>query len=190
MADYTPRQGSGIIDALRSRYRDMLDGTHALVVAAEALFNGVQPQMDDTDKLAVSLYYEAAGAPGDTNVSAIAPLPVTTAAASQPAAATNSDEPAVNTAAVVTLAAAGLGVSNVLGLVAWSYDLLTEAGTLIIEDGAGTTVFKVDIPESGPGFIPFNPALLGTANTAMIITLAAGGAGVSGIVNVHAWTQG
>ena len=106
------------------------------------------------------------------------------------AAATNSDEPAANTAAVVTLAAAGGGVSNVLGLVTWSYDLLTVAGTLVIEDGGGTTVFKVDIPESGPGFFPFNPGLMGTANTAMIITLAAGGAGVSGIVNVHAWTQG
>lgn len=76
MADYTPRQGSGIIEALRTRYRDMLDGTHALVVAAEALFGGVVPQMDDTDKLAVSVYYEGAGAPGDTNVSVTDPLPI------------------------------------------------------------------------------------------------------------------
>jgi len=106
------------------------------------------------------------------------------------AAAAYSDEPAANTAAVVTLAAGAAGVSNVLGMVVWSYDLLTVAGTLVIEDGGGTTVLKIDIPESGPGFIKWEPGLAGTAATAMIVTLAAGGAGVSGIVNVHAWTQG
>jgi hypothetical protein len=113
----------------------------------------------------------------------------TVAPAGKAAAAGNVHEPAANTAAVVTLAAGGAGVSNVLGLVAWSYDSLPVAGSLTVEDGAGTTVFKVDVPESGPGFFPFTPGLSGTAATAMIITLAAGGAGVSGIVSVHAWTE-
>jgi len=125
---------------------------------------------------------------GDADVGGANPVPVMPAGVA--AAAAHSNEPAANTAAVVTLVAGGAGVSNVLGLVVWSYDLLTVAGTLTIEDGGGTTVLKIDIPESGPGFLPFNPGLMGTANTAMIITLAAGGAGVSGIINVHAWTQG
>ena len=84
---------------------------------------------------------------------------------------------------------AGAGVSNVLALVAWSYDNTPTAGSLTIEDGSGTTVFKVDITAAGPGFIPFDPPLKGTANTALIATLAAGGAGVSGIVNLHTWTE-
>ena len=98
-------------------------------------------------------------------------------------------EPAANTAAIVTLAAAGAGVANVLGMAFWSYDILPAAGSLTIEDGAGTTVIKVDIPESGPGFLPFNPGLRGSANTLLRATLAAGGAGVSGIVSLHAWTE-
>ena len=105
------------------------------------------------------------------------------------AVAAHVHEPAANTAAIVTLAAAGAGISNVLGIVFWSYDILPAAGSLTIEDGAGTTVIKVDVPESGPGFLPFNPGLRGTVNTLMRATLAAGGAGVSGIVSLHAWTE-
>ena len=51
-------------------------------------------------------------------------------------------EPAANTAAVVTLAAGGAGVSNALGMIAWSYDADPTGGELKIEDGAGSTVFK------------------------------------------------
>lgn len=102
---------------------------------------------------------------------------------------TNVHEPAVNTAAIVTKAAAAAGICHVLGLAGWSYDLLPTAGSLTIEDGAGNTIFKVDIPESGPGFLPFVPGLKGTAATALVVTLAAGGAGVSGIVSLHTWTE-
>ena len=98
-------------------------------------------------------------------------------------------EPSAATAAVVTLAAAGAGVSNVLGMVAWSYDDDPTAGSLTIEDGSGSTVFKVDITSKGPGFIPFTPPKKGTANTAMIATLASGGGSVSGVCSVHAWTE-
>jgi hypothetical protein len=101
----------------------------------------------------------------------------------------NQHEPAANTAAIVTKAAAGAGITHVLALVAWSYDADPTAGSLTIEDGAGTTVFKVDITAGGPGFFAFSPPLKGTANTALVATLAAGGAGVSGIVNLHTWTE-
>lgn len=128
-------------------------------------------------------------------VSASKPLPteeqgdLTADPTSQAAASGHVHEPAADTAAVVTLAAAGAGVSNVLGLVAWSYDDDPTAGSLTIEDGSGTTVFKVDVTSGGPGFFPFAPPIKGTANTAMIITLAAAGGSVSGLVSVHAWTE-
>lgn len=108
--------------------------------------------------------------------------------AAKAAAAGNVHEPAADTAAVVTKAAAGAGISNVVALAAWSYDDAPTAGSLIIADGA-TTVFKVDITTKGAGFIPFSPPMKGTANTALVATLAAGGAGVSGIVSLHAWTE-
>jgi hypothetical protein len=113
-------------------------------------------------------------------------------AAVQPSVDSNSsyvDEPAANTAAVVTLAAAGPGNRNVLGQAAWSYDAIPTAGSLTIEDGAGTTIFKVDITDAGPGFFQFIPGLRGSINTAMIATLAAGGAAVNGIVSLHAWME-
>jgi hypothetical protein len=108
--------------------------------------------------------------------------------AAKAGASGNVHEPAANTAAVVAKAAGGAGVSNVLALVAWSYDGDPTAGSLIIADGA-STVFKVDITAAGPGFFTFAPPLKGTANTALVATLAAGGSGVSGIVSLHTWTE-
>lgn len=98
------------------------------------------------------------------------------------------DEPAVNTAAVVTVAAPGLGIANVIGSVEWSYDDDPVAGSLSIQDGVGDVVFKVDITLSGPGgFVWFVPKQMST-NADTIVTLAAAGAAVSGIVNVGAWS--
>lgn len=98
--------------------------------------------------------------------------------------------PASATAAVVTYAAAGAGVSHVIGGVAWSYNATPTAGNLKVEDGSGTTVFTVDITAAGPGFFLFPRPKKGTANTAMIVTLAAGGSGVSGKVSVTShWTE-
>ena len=102
---------------------------------------------------------------------------------SQPANAANKHEPASNTAAVITYAAGGAGVSHVISGVAWSYNDDPTGGNLKIEDGSGTTVFSVDITAAGPGFFVFPEPLRGTANTALIITLAAGGASVTGKVN-------
>jgi hypothetical protein len=109
---------------------------------------------------------------------------------SRAAASTNVHAPASNTAAVVTYSAGGSGVAHVISGVAWSYGGAPTSGNLKIEDGSGTTVFSVDVTAAGPGFIPFNPPLKGTANTAMIVTLAAGGSGVSGKVSVLGkWTE-
>lgn len=109
---------------------------------------------------------------------------------SRAAASTNVHAPASNTAAIVTYTAAGSGVSNVIGGIAWSYNATPTSGNLKIEDGSGTTVFSIDITVSGPGFIPFARPLKGTANTALIVTLAAGGSGVTGKVSVLSkWTE-
>ncbi|MGV3720084.1 MAG: hypothetical protein ACO1SX_04160 [Actinomycetota bacterium] len=98
--------------------------------------------------------------------------------------------PSANTAAVVTYAAAGAGVANVISGVAWSYDGDPTGGSLMIENGAGSTVFHVAVTSKGPGFFVFPQPKKGSANTAMIITLAAGGSGVTGKVNaLNRWTE-
>ncbi len=102
----------------------------------------------------------------------------------QSVAAGDAHAPSANTAAVVTYTAGGAGWSHVISGVAWSYSGTPTGGNLKIEDGSGVTVFTMDITVAGAGFIPFNPPKKGTANTAMIITLAAGGAGVSGKVSI------
>ena len=97
--------------------------------------------------------------------------------------------PASNTAAVVTYAAAE-GLSHVVSGILWSYSTSPTGGNLKIEDGAGNTVLSFDITSAGPGFLPFEPFKKGTANTAMIITLAAAGSGCAGKVSViDHWTE-
>lgn len=97
--------------------------------------------------------------------------------------AADKHEPAANTAAVITYAAVA-GQKHVIGGVAWSYNGAPTAGNLKIEDVAGTVVFSVDITSAGPGFIPFpQPLRQAAVNTALIITLSAGGAAVTGKVN-------
>lgn len=97
--------------------------------------------------------------------------------------------PAANTAAVVTYAAVA-GQSHIISGIAWSYDTDPTGGSLKIEDGAGTTVFQVGITSKGPGFFTFPQPKKGTTNTAMIITLAAGGASVTGKVSMlNHWTD-
>jgi hypothetical protein len=110
-----------------------------------------------------------------------------------PIAASTNDvaTPASNTPAVITYAAGGSGVSHCIGGLVWSYSAAPTGGNLKIEDGSGNVVFSMDITAAGAGFIPFNPPKKGTANTALIITLAAGGNGVIGKVSIPAhWTEG
>lgn len=105
-------------------------------------------------------------------------------------AAADIHAPAANTAAVVTYAAGAAGVHHVISGVAWSYaGAAPTGGNLKIEDGSGTTVFSIDITAEGPGFFTFPVPKAGSAATAMIVTLAAGGAGVTGKVSVlNHWT--
>ena len=93
--------------------------------------------------------------------------------------------PAVNTAAVVTYAAVK-DFKHVITGISWSYAGGTPVGgNLKVEDVSGTIVWQIDIDQSGPGGFTFpQPKKSAAANTAMIITLAAGGAGVTGKLNI------
>lgn len=90
--------------------------------------------------------------------------------------------PASNTAAVLTYAAVA-GRKHVLDALVWSYSGTPTGGNLKVEDGSGTTVFSMDVTAAGAGFVEFHLPLSGRENTALIVTLAAGGSGVSGKVN-------
>ena len=105
------------------------------------------------------------------------------------AAAADVHEPASNTAAIVTYAAVA-GKRHVITGVYWSYDITPTAATLTIEDGSGTTIFVISISNPGPGYILFPMAKAGSINTAMIITLTAGGASVTGKLSVmNHWVE-
>lgn len=96
--------------------------------------------------------------------------------------------PSSNTAAVVTYPA-DPGSAHVLRQAAWSYSGAPTAGNLKVEDGSGVTVFSVDVTAGGPGYVQFEPPLAGTPGKAMVVTLAAGGAGVSGKLSLCHTTQ-
>ena len=130
-------------------------------------------------------YFNTVGlAVNSTDVSQTNPLPVSQTRVV--CAAADVHAPAVNTAAIVTYAADATKKHVITG-VAWSYAGGTPiGGNLKIEDVSGNTVFSVDIDKSGPGGYEFPRPKIGTAaNTAMIITLAAGGAGITGKVSVE-----
>ncbi len=89
---------------------------------------------------------------------------------------------ATHAAATVTNAAVA-GQRTVIDGVAWSYSGGTPAGSLTITDG-GTTVFSVDVTANGPGQVTVPKGLSSAVNSALVVTLADGGASLVGKVNV------
>jgi hypothetical protein len=76
------------------------------------------------------------------------------------------------------------GKSHVLTLVSYSYSAAPTGGSLTIQDG-GLTVFEQAVTASGPGEVSLPLAgIAGTTGNAVTITLAAGGASVTGRLNV------
>ena len=111
-------------------------------------------------------------------------------AASQLGLAGHVAEPCAAAAAIVTLAAGGAGVANVLAGIYWSLsDDPAAHVNLMVEDGVGDTIFSTDITISGPGFLPFVPPMRGSANTAMVVTVANPGGAVLAKLTLHAWTE-
>lgn len=92
--------------------------------------------------------------------------------------------PAVNTAAVVNYGAVA-GQRHVITGIAWSYaGGVPAGGNLRVEDGAGNVVFNMDIAVQDSRVVTFPKPKKGSVNTAMIVTLAAGGAAVTGKISV------
>ena len=102
----------------------------------------------------------------------------------QIASANDVSAPASNTAAVVTYAANPVFAHVITGI-ACSYSGTPTGGNLKVEDGSNNVVFTVDITDASAKTFYFDPNKQGAAlNTAMIITLAAGGGGITGKVSV------
>lgn len=91
--------------------------------------------------------------------------------------------PDANVVASITYPAPGTGLYNVLTGVAWSYDGVPAGGRLQIYDGA-TSIFDLDVTAQGVDSVSFAPPKVGSHNTAMTITLSAGGVGVSGKLSI------
>ena len=107
----------------------------------------------------------------------------------QQGATSDVNAPAANTAAVVTYAASA-GAQHVISGIAWSYSAAPTGGNLKVEDGAGNVIFQLDVTAAGPDAVYFRPAKKGSVNTNLIVTLAAGGAAVTGKVSVLGhWTE-
>jgi len=95
-------------------------------------------------------------------------------------------QPAANTAAVVTLTAPSNhppGSAWIMGGLAWSYDDNPTGGNLSITNG-GTTAFSIDITRGGAGIIVYQQPQRADDGAEVVVTLAAGGAGITGKVNV------
>lgn len=96
--------------------------------------------------------------------------------------------PASNTAATLTKSAIS-GQYHVIRGVDVSYDTTPTGGGFTIQDVSGTTVYTIAIPAAGVYQLRFPvPIRSAIVNTAMIFTLAAGGAGVTGKLNLLGYT--
>lgn len=93
---------------------------------------------------------------------------------------------AANALASVTFAAVP-GERHHAFHVHWSYSAAPTGGKLTVKDGA-TVIDEVDIIAGGPGSLSLPPAV-GTANTAMTVELAAGGASITGKLVAAVYTE-
>lgn len=90
-----------------------------------------------------------------------------------------------NAAIAITLAAVAAR-RNVVKAIVCSYSAAPTGGRLTITDNA-VSVFDIDIPNTTPVVIPLPDGIQNLAvNTALVATLAAGGAAVVGKINLSA----
>lgn len=90
-----------------------------------------------------------------------------------------------NTAEVITLAAVE-NERHVLDDIHWSYNGAATTGKLTIAEG-GVTTFDVDLITAAAdnGSVHFEHGFESDANTAVVVTLAAGAAGIAGKLNLN-----
>jgi hypothetical protein len=92
---------------------------------------------------------------------------------------------AANAAAVIAIASPGAGLSLQLNQLTFSYSAAPTNGVLTVQQG-GTTIYRSAVSAAGVG--PVVTGIKLAANTAMTITLSAGGAGVVGDINASVST--
>lgn len=90
---------------------------------------------------------------------------------------------AANTAVNKTYAGAA-GKRHCLSKIDWSYNGDPTAGALTVTSG-GVTIYSIDITKGGPGPLSFANPIMGEPGEAVVVTLAAGGSGVVGKLNVQ-----
>lgn len=92
--------------------------------------------------------------------------------------------PSSNTAAVITIPAVP-DIAHELEQVDFSYSGIPDAGSYIqVESPSGTVLKKLYVTAAGAGPLPLgNSGMKCAVGGAVIITLAAGGSGISGSVN-------
>lgn len=96
---------------------------------------------------------------------------------------------AANTAVTTTYAAAA-GQRHRLTFLSFSYSAAPAGARITIQDGA-STILDLDYATTAVANVPLPPGgLEGSVNTAMTVTLAAGGAGVVGKLNTAKFTVG
>lgn len=88
---------------------------------------------------------------------------------------------APNTAVIITLQG-GVSRHEIAGSIVWSYSADPTDGRLTVAGGGFG--LDIDITVGGPGFIPFYVPEHASDDTNIVITLAAGGAGIVGKLNV------
>lgn len=94
-----------------------------------------------------------------------------------------------NVTATVTFAAV-TGKRHIITGVAWSYDATPTGGSIVVADNLLGTLLSLTITASGPGFIIFPLPVASDLDAQITITLAAGGASVSGRVwALNHWTE-
>jgi hypothetical protein len=88
---------------------------------------------------------------------------------------------APNAAVVITLPTVA-SAYEFAGAIVWSYSAAPTGGRLTVA-GGGFGI-DIDIIAGGPGYIPFTIPQHATDKTPIVITLAAGGAGIIGKLNL------
>ena len=92
--------------------------------------------------------------------------------------------PAANTAAVITIAAVA-GVTPYVSQINFSLSAAPAAPALLSITDDTTVVWSTNVIAGGPGVAHFPYEFAGTAGNKLVITLSAGGAAVLGVVNVQ-----
>ena len=94
-----------------------------------------------------------------------------------------SARPAANVDAIARWEAEGGRRHAIAGLIV-SYSAIPAGGRVYVADGSGSILFDVDLATAGAHVFNFTQALVAPEGGALVVTLAAGGAGVTGKVNV------